>query len=809
MAGLSIWRWAGVIKLGVADQLIATGSGTPEGALAADPGSFYMPNDGSNPYVKTTGTGNTGWIQIVGGVFPQTKANVSHKWLNSYDAATGLFTQTQPAYSDLTGTPTLPANTPAVTHQFITAYDSSTGVFAQAQPTVADVTGAASPQGVNAITYGVTGNGHFRYDAVSRFFTLTQVAVSGGNATYTGTITGGGSNAFVGYVFTITGFTNSGNNVQITVTASTATTLVCVASTQVNETHAGNAGANTIDCPTGNFTVDATVGQLVFATDLSTAGFTKISQTIVPQGTITAVVSATRIVVSRATSVAGGQTCLVWGDDQSTALTNAWTATQNCKSGMLMLPAINPQGTGPAVILVQSAQLNSNATSPGTGGNRSGLGAYGGGINATYIVPTPSFDFTSTLSNVCFLNVSDGAYFHDFSIWGAGVSNPSSGLNSKIIAQITASNNAKIHDVAIMAWGQNVTNGIGIGLKVLGGEIMLERIDLDMAGGVGCQCSNGGNLGGVFFSQCTFWDNGYINLYVAGNASNPVWTINCNFGNAGQAVSVNGSGIWHDFGSVIGLPTTGGFSNAVLLGFTTTVAGTTSGGTGTVFLNGTQVDCPLSGGGHVLYLDNVNCSATLVGCFLKDESTQTCVTNNGVLVNGGGNSFSSAGTLYGGTGTVAGSLSFAAATGGLTNTGVVATYKNIATVSNGIPSEIATVDLTAQSAAIAATTLYAVPAAGVGMYRIAWVAKVTTAATSSSTLGGTNGFQITYTDSTDSVVVTTAASVVSTLNTTQAVISGEIIVFAKASTNIQYSIGYTSSGATAMVYNLHVKCEAL
>jgi len=34
--------------------------------------------------------------------------------------------------------------------------------------------------------------------------------------------------------------------------------------------------------------------------------------------------------------------------------------------------------------------------------------------------------------------------------------------------------------------------------------------------------------------------------------------------------------------------------------------------------------------------------------------------------------------------------------------------------------------------------------------------------------------------------------------------SGTITVYAKASTAIQYTMGYTSSGATAMVYNLHI-----
>jgi len=76
--------------------------------------------------------------------------------------------------------------------------------------------------------------------------TLTQVAVSGTTTTYTGTITGGGSNALVGRQYLISGFTNAGNNVLITVTASTATTLVCTTASQVNETHAGFAKTGAI-----------------------------------------------------------------------------------------------------------------------------------------------------------------------------------------------------------------------------------------------------------------------------------------------------------------------------------------------------------------------------------------------------------------------------------------------------------------------------------------------------------------------------------------------------------------------------------
>lgn len=57
-------------------------------------------------------------------------------------------------------------------------------------------------------------------------FALTDVAAaSGGTTVYTGTITGGGANAYAGYIFTVEDFTNSLNNGIFTCVASTTTTL--------------------------------------------------------------------------------------------------------------------------------------------------------------------------------------------------------------------------------------------------------------------------------------------------------------------------------------------------------------------------------------------------------------------------------------------------------------------------------------------------------------------------------------------------------------------------------------------------------
>lgn len=119
----------------------------------------------------------------------------------------------------------------------------------------------------------------------------------------------------------------------------------------------------------------------------------------------------------------------------------------------------------------------------------------------------------------------------------------------------------------------------------------------------------------------------------------------------------------------------------------------------------------------------------------------------------------------------------------------------------------------AKTAAITATTIYAVPSAGQGLYRVSVIAKVTTAGSISSVLGGTNGFQIKYTDATDSVVVTTGAvtnvsGLATNLNTTQAVYMASAIVDAAASSNIQYLFDYTSAG-TAMQYKIKVVVEAI
>lgn len=148
-----------------------------------------------------------------------------------------------------------------------------------------------------------------------------------------------------------------------------------------------------------------------------------------------------------------------------------------------------------------------------------------------------------------------------------------------------------------------------------------------------------------------------------------------------------------------------------------------------------------------------------------------------------------------------------------TLTGLVTNYNSIATVGNGIPFEVATVDVAGQTAAIVTATLYAVPASGAGQYRLNWNAKITTAGTT-STLGS---LTIVYTDP-DGVAVTITApasiaagtiATTSTANTTGTVLLGlPLLLNCKLSTNITYAFAYASTG-TAMQYNAHLRLESL
>ncbi len=153
----------------------------------------------------------------------------------------------------------------------------------------------------------------------------------------------------------------------------------------------------------------------------------------------------------------------------------------------------------------------------------------------------------------------------------------------------------------------------------------------------------------------------------------------------------------------------------------------------------------------------------------------------------------------------------------VSNAGKVTAYNNIATVSGGVPSELATIDSTGLTANVGASTLYAVPASGAGLYRVSAYLVTTTAASVSSTMPNA---QVVYTDSDSNTSVTLDVSPVlgaaglgqsGTLaaNTVGTVFSGVVVIYVKASTTIQYQTVNYASTIAGMTYALRIKLEAL
>lgn len=110
-----------------------------------------------------------------------------------------------------------------------------------------------------------------------------------------------------------------------------------------------------------------------------------------------------------------------------------------------------------------------------------------------------------------------------------------------------------------------------------------------------------------------------------------------------------------------------------------------------------------------------------------------------------------------------------------------------------------TVALTAQAAAIGATAI-PTPVLSRGLYRLMWTARITQAATTSSSLTITLAW-------TDGGVACSLSGAALTANTTATVQSGEILVQADENTTLQYSTAYASVGATPMQYAVTVRAE--
>jgi len=133
----------------------------------------------------------------------------------------------------------------------------------------------------------------------------------------------------------------------------------------------------------------------------------------------------------------------------------------------------------------------------------------------------------------------------------------------------------------------------------------------------------------------------------------------------------------------------------------------------------------------------------------------------------------------------------------LSSAGMVTKYNNVTTKGTGIGAIFGSVTLTAQGAAITATNLYT---ATVGLYRVCYDVQVTRAATTSSSVGVTIGWNNGSAQTKSSTAVAT-----NVLNAED----GNCYVMNSTAANITYATTYSSSGGTSMQYALRVTAEQL
>jgi hypothetical protein len=125
------------------------------------------------PPINLASSGNGGvygelpWTKISGTpAFPVTTTAVTSEWLNSYNSTTGAFTQTQPAFSDISGTLTA-AQEPSTTVNSVTNDTNIHGVISAQNLTLSwngqlsvarGGTGTASPSLVAGTNVTITGS---------------------------------------------------------------------------------------------------------------------------------------------------------------------------------------------------------------------------------------------------------------------------------------------------------------------------------------------------------------------------------------------------------------------------------------------------------------------------------------------------------------------------------------------------------------------------------------------------------------------------------------------------------------------------
>lgn len=126
--------------------------------------------------------------------------------------------------------------------------------------------------------------------------------------------------------------------------------------------------------------------------------------------------------------------------------------------------------------------------------------------------------------------------------------------------------------------------------------------------------------------------------------------------------------------------------------------------------------------------------------------------------------------------------------------------RDLTTTATNAVALVQTVSLVGQAASIGTTSI---PSIGLttGLYRVTWYLRITTAATTSSSVAVSFGW-------TDTVSATLSGAAV-TGNTVTTIQTGTGMFVVDAASPVTYTTSYSSAGATAMQYALSVTLEAV
>ncbi len=331
-----------------------------------------------------------------------------------------------------------------------------------------------------------------------------------------------------------------------------------LADTQINWAPVWTNASNIVTCATCNFLTTAKVGQIIFGTNADPLGSTTQITSVVqlPQTTILSIDSNTQIhTVGNANATWSVKGPLIWGSDDTQHLLDAWTATTNACG------ALHVNG----YMLTQKALFTTapvtNCTNPGAA-SRQGPSVIGDGINASIIIPTPSFDATTCtgVGSACFFGISSGfgsgILVRDLTIWGAGNSAIGAGFNGKVAAVIGA--DAILTNFIIAGWGGGTTGFTG--LLINSYPVTVVTSGVDSAGAQACKVSSGSPYPQVFFYGVFCGDaggNGGASglLIGTGGLVSVAGTYPANATSGGCSVEIQGTGILQSQGDVFGAAT--------------------------------------------------------------------------------------------------------------------------------------------------------------------------------------------------------------------------------------------------------------